>query len=75
MQFNRAPVGEPFRISDDIIYLVQLAQRISEMSYGAYDITVGPLVNLWGFGPTTEVEIKNIKKIMTPVSRITIQNF
>ena len=62
MQFNRAPVGEPFRISDDIIYLVQLAQRISEMSDGAYDITIGPLVNLWGFGPTTEVGNENIKK-------------
>ncbi|MFK0569926.1 FAD:protein FMN transferase [Endozoicomonas sp.] len=52
MQFNRAPVGQPFRMSQDIVQLVLDAEAISEMSDGAYDITVGPLVNLWGFGPT-----------------------
>ncbi len=52
MQFNRAPVGEPFKLSGDIVQLVQQARAISDLSDGAYDITVGPLVNLWGFGPT-----------------------
>ena len=51
MRFNRAPVGQPFEISPDIVELVREARAISEMSGGAYDITVGPLVNLWGFGP------------------------
>ena len=51
MRFNRAPVGQPFKISPDIVELVREARVISEMSGGAYDITVGPLVNLWGFGP------------------------
>jgi thiamine biosynthesis lipoprotein len=27
------------------------AQRIGELTQGAFDITVGPLVNAWGFGP------------------------
>lgn len=52
MQFNRAPVGKPFNVSPDIVQLVIEAEEISRMSNGAYDITVGPLVNLWGFGPT-----------------------
>ncbi len=51
MQFNRAPVGEPFKVSQDLVDLVIASQRISKMSDGAYDVTVGPLVNLWGFGP------------------------
>ncbi len=51
MRFNRAPVGQPVKVSADIVELVRQAQIISEMSGGAYDITVGPLVNLWGFGP------------------------
>jgi len=51
MRFNRSPVGQPFPISADIVELVDEARAISELSGGAYDITVGPLVNLWGFGP------------------------
>ncbi len=58
MQFNRSTVGEPFRVSQDIVQLVQEAQAISDMSDGAYDITVGPLVNLWGFGPTQWAAVK-----------------
>ncbi|WP_422448915.1 MULTISPECIES: FAD:protein FMN transferase [unclassified Endozoicomonas] len=59
MQFNRAPVGEPFKLSSDIVQLVQQARAISDLSDGAYDITVGPLVNLWGFGPTQWVAVNN----------------
>ncbi|MBU2711567.1 FAD:protein FMN transferase [Zooshikella harenae] len=51
MQFNQAPTGEVFKLSNDIVTLVALSQEISEMSGGRYDVTVGPLVNLWGFGP------------------------
>lgn len=31
--------------------VVALALRVSEQTGGAFDITVGPLVDLWGFGP------------------------
>ena len=31
--------------------VVSLAQRVSRETNGAFDITVGPIVNLWGFGP------------------------
>ena len=51
MQVNQAPVGKAVKVSKDIIDLVIEARKISELSDGAYDITVGPLVNLWGFGP------------------------
>ena len=51
MQFNRAPIGVPIKVSEDIIRLVLQARKYSELSNGAYDISVGPLVNLWGFGP------------------------
>ncbi|MBO9496688.1 FAD:protein FMN transferase [Thalassotalea sp. G20_0] len=59
MKFNRAPVGEPFKLSGDIVQLVQQAREISDLSDGAYDITVGPLVNLWGFGPTQWVAVND----------------
>jgi thiamine biosynthesis lipoprotein len=31
--------------------MIMAANEISFMTQGAFDITVGPLVNLWGFGP------------------------
>ncbi len=40
-------------VSDELFKVLKEAIRISELSDGAFDITVGPLVNLWGFGPET----------------------
>lgn len=51
MEFNRAPLGEPFSISQDLLNVLVLAETIFKNSEGAFDPTVGPLVNLWGFGP------------------------
>ncbi|MEY3221013.1 MAG: hypothetical protein RIT27_2370 [Pseudomonadota bacterium] len=38
-------------ISNALFIVLQEAIRVSQLSDGAFDITVGPLVNLWGFGP------------------------
>jgi FAD:protein FMN transferase len=50
-RFNRAPSGEWFAVSRDVAKVVTASREISEKSGGAQDITVGPLVNLWRFGP------------------------
>jgi len=42
-------------VSAELAGLVQRSQAISEQTDGAFDITVGPLVNLWGFGPKGRV--------------------
>lgn len=50
-RFNRAPGGEWFGVSRAVAEVVAKSREISEKSGGAQDITVGPLVNLWRFGP------------------------
>lgn len=50
-RFNRAPVGEWFDVHPDTLEVVELAGELSTLSDGSFDVTVGPLVNLWGFGP------------------------
>ncbi|HKI73225.1 MAG TPA: FAD:protein FMN transferase [Pseudomonadales bacterium] len=50
-RFNRAPVGQWFKVSTEMTKIIKLSGEIYKLSGGAYDITVGPLVNLWGFGP------------------------
>lgn len=50
-RFNQLPVNTDMKVSTDLAYVVDQALLISNMSNGEYDVTVGPLVNLWGFGP------------------------
>ena len=38
-------------ISPSLLAAIQDARRIGALSGGAFDVTVGPLVDLWGFGP------------------------
>ena len=49
--FNAAQTTDWFRVSILLCAAVSDAQSISRLTGGAFDITVGPLVNLWGFGP------------------------
>ncbi|WP_116364224.1 FAD:protein FMN transferase [Parahaliea mediterranea] len=49
--FNRHPVGQWLAVSEPFLTVLQAALAIGEQSGGAYDVTVAPLVNLWGFGP------------------------
>lgn len=50
-RLNRAPVGEWFAASSGFMAVLDAALDIGRESEGAYDVTVAPLVNLWGFGP------------------------
>ena len=50
-RFNQAEVGAAVKVSAELLEVARLAQEVSRASAGAFDITVAPLVNLWGFGP------------------------
>ncbi|WP_261640136.1 FAD:protein FMN transferase ApbE [Erwinia mallotivora] len=50
-RFNQYRGNEPQPVSDNMADIVTLALRVGHKTAGAMDITVGPLVNLWGFGP------------------------
>lgn len=56
MALNRAPTREWLPVSPMLAEVLAEAEDISRLSGGAFDVTVGPLVNLWGFGPT-QVEV------------------
>ncbi|HLT37983.1 MAG TPA: FAD:protein FMN transferase, partial [Enhygromyxa sp.] len=50
-RFNLSPAGQGFSASAHLLEVVALAKQVSEQSGGAFDVTVGPLVDAWGFGP------------------------
>ena len=48
--FNQSMVTDWQVLSKDLYFVIESANHVSLISNGAFDITVGPLVNLWGFG-------------------------
>jgi FAD:protein FMN transferase len=48
-QVNRDAARSPVVVSDPLLRVIEAGQRISAASNGAFDVTVGPLVRLWGF--------------------------
>jgi thiamine biosynthesis lipoprotein len=44
---NRGAGKEPVRVSHEMIEVVKAANRVSDLTNGAFDITIGPLVVLW----------------------------
>ncbi len=49
--FNKNTNTEWLPVSSEFYKVVDQAIKTSQMSGGLFDVTVGPLVNLWGFGP------------------------
>lgn len=47
MRLCAQPKGKPIKISKDLFTVFERCQTISRRSGGAFDITVGPLVQLW----------------------------
>jgi thiamine biosynthesis lipoprotein len=56
-QLNQAEdQSEWTNLSQPLFEVMQRAQAISELTEGAFDVTIGPVVNLWGFGPKARPE-------------------
>ncbi|ONF45192.1 FAD:protein FMN transferase ApbE [Marinobacter lutaoensis] len=43
-------------VSEPLYEVLAKAQEVSRLTDGAFDVTIGPVVNLWGFGPEARPE-------------------
>lgn len=50
-RFNRSDSTEPFAVAPETAEVFAEALEIGEATRGALDVTLGPLVDAWGFGP------------------------
>ena len=50
-RFNRSKSLKAAKISDKLNRVMVAANEVHEKSGGAFDVTLSPLINLWGFGP------------------------
>ena len=67
--FNRARSTDPIPVPWPVVTLARQSAEISRASEGAFDITVGPLVRLWGFGPAPRRETPPDETDITRVQR------
>jgi len=54
---NKTPVDQPFALSDELFDILMMSTELSWLSGGVFDVTVGPLVDLWGFGPSQSEQL------------------
>lgn len=54
--FNQAPLKEWQPLSNELIEVLAISRSVAEASDGAFDITIGDVVNLWSFGPEARPE-------------------
>lgn len=73
--FNKSNSGDVFEISDGFARVLKESMRLGELSNGKLDITVGPLVNLWGFGPEQRPEKVPSEALLTStLARVGLKN-
>lgn len=63
MQVNGAGLEQPIALSQALYYVLEQSERIHRLSDGAFDVTVGPLVNRWGFGPVEQQGLPDAAEI------------
>ena len=49
-RFNTLTSTDWYPVSEDTARVIEVSQEISVLSGGAFDISIGPLVEIWGFG-------------------------
>ncbi|MGB1263556.1 MAG: FAD:protein FMN transferase [Cognaticolwellia sp.] len=79
-QFNQSTSLSPIKVSSGLARVMKEAIRLGKLSNGALDVTVGPLVNLWGFGPeyrpetVPDAELLANTKTRIGLDKLTLEN-
>lgn len=68
---NQSEAGQAVQLSEHLNQVLIEALSVSKLSDGAFDITLGPLIDLWGFGSQGTItqrpslsEIKNLSEVV-----------
>lgn len=61
-RFNALPADRCQVMPGPVLELIRVGEQLSSQSEGSYDLTVEPLLNLWGFGPQGREEKSRLPK-------------
>jgi FAD:protein FMN transferase len=72
-RFNRSTSLEPFTVAPETFDVFKWSLDVGSLTRGALDVTIGPLVDAWGFGPSgprktlpTNDEIDRLREAVGP---------
>jgi thiamine biosynthesis lipoprotein len=68
-RFNALPADSCLVMPGPVLELISVGEELSSQSGGAFDLTVEPLLNLWGFGPQSRKEEVPSAEALTEVRR------
>ena len=57
-RFNQSQTTDWFSVSPELAKLVATTLSLSQQSHGVYDVTIGPLIKLWGFNSLSNAQDK-----------------
>ncbi|MDB5307596.1 MAG: FAD:protein transferase [Gemmataceae bacterium] len=66
-------VGEPVRVSEDLFHVLSKAEEMSKASDGAFDVTVGPVVQLWRHARRTQ-QLPEKEELAAALSKVGYRN-
>ena len=72
-RFNRSTSLDPFTVAPETFAVFKWSLEVGKVTGGALDVTIGPLVDAWGFGPSgprkglpTSDEIERLRQAVGP---------
>ncbi|WP_367676817.1 FAD:protein FMN transferase [Buchnera aphidicola] len=73
--FNQYKANQPKLIDQNLKKIILTGLCIGKKTHGALDITIGNLINMWGFGPGNKIlHYPSIEKIKNTIQKTGIQN-
>jgi len=68
-EINRNAGVAPVKVSADVFYLLEIAVGFGTLSGGLFDLTIEPVVSLWGIG-TPDAAVPSEAKLKDAVSKV-----
>jgi thiamine biosynthesis lipoprotein len=63
MRLNLHPAAAPLPLSKDLYEVLAVGQQVAELSGGAFDVSIAPLVRAWGFGPVKRQVVPGAERV------------
>lgn len=73
LELNRRAGEEPYQVSPDTYEVLERAREYSELTDGAFDLSIGPLVSLWNIG-SEDATVPEEGEIVQAVSKVDYSN-
>lgn len=71
---NQAAIGHWLELSPELYSVLEQSLLLASTTEGAFDVTVGPLVNAWGFGPEKRTAAPTDEQISSLLNQVGYQH-